>query len=72
MGYMHRFKVQLFVQVTKITCIILGLNDVQIVSGHLKEYKQMYEMILEGEKHVQQAKEDLVTTKHSFCIASAF
>ena len=42
------------------------------VSGHLKEYKQMYEMVLEGEKHVQQAKENLVTTKHSFCTASAF
>lgn len=62
---------QLFVQVPIITCVN-GLNDLQIVSGHLKEYKQMYEMILEGEKHVQQAKEDLVTTKHAFCIASAF
>lgn len=27
--------------------------------GHLKEYKQMYEMVLEGEKHVLQAKDNL-------------
>lgn len=27
--------------------------------GHLKEYKQMYEMVLEGEKHVSQAKDNL-------------
>ena len=30
------------------------------VLEHLKEYRQMFDMVLEGEKHVTQAKNNLV------------
>ncbi len=52
-GLSETFNVQ-----QNIKCILM--TEDHLFSEHLKDFKQMFDLVLEGEKHVDQAKTNLV------------